>query len=146
MKTLALFLGVAMAACGSYGEYCDVPGVCTSPDASSDAAVDSPIDAPAGCELTKDPKDSPACIADSVGIFVDGTKGDDAAGDGTKTKPVKSIAKGLSILSGKPRVYVCDGSYPGSVDVGVAVSIYGGLKCDWTPSATRPVRWGGRRG
>ena len=141
MRRILLLAGVLSFACSTSApdNPCDVPGNCVQPDASADSPADAPIDAPAGCVLSLDPKDSPLCIADTVGIFVDGTKGDDAAGDGTKTKPVKSIGKGLSILGGKPRVYVCEGTYPGSVDVGVAVSIYGGLKCDWTPSTNRPV-------
>ena len=145
MKRAFLILGILVAACSSSRDVCDIPGVCgDGGDASTDVAADVGVDAPPGCDLSKDPKDSPLCISDSVGVFVDGTKGDDAAGDGSKAKPVKSVAKALSILGAKPRVYVCEGAYAGSVDVGQTVAIFGGLKCDWSAGGTAPVLTGSK--
>ena len=50
------------------------------PDASTDAGADrgsapADIDIPTNCLLDKEPKDSSACVADRVGIFVDAAGG-----------------------------------------------------------------------
>ena len=120
-STLALVSLLSLSACGS-DDF-------VSSDASSpDASPDSPIDAPAGCELAKDPKDSPACIADSVGIFVDATSGLDS-NDGSKAKPVKTIGAGLSKVGNKPRIYICEGTYSENVKLATATSLYGGFTC-----------------
>jgi hypothetical protein len=87
---------------------------------------DSGFDAPADCDLKKDPKDSPTCVVSSVGIFVSEAGLD--TNDGTREKPVKTIGKAIAIAGGKPRIYVCAGSYPGVV-VDKGVSIYGGFDC-----------------
>lgn len=115
---------------------CDY-GACDPPDGAVVDGGDSGFDAPPGCDLTKDPKDSLPCVTDSVGIFVSSTGSD--ANDGSKAKPVATIGKALSLIGTKPRIYVCEGNYPGSVDIAKTVGIYGGFKCDWTPSATKPV-------
>ena len=110
------------------------------PDADG-SAMDSPndgpgIDAPPGCDLTKEPKDSPACIDDGVGVFVDASKGVDAAA-GTKAAPVKTIKAALE-KAGAKRVYVCEGSYPENVKVTAANSIYGGFACTtWARTAAK---------
>ena len=145
MRTLGSWFGIVgvcvLAACTSIPDsLCGYENLCVATgDGGSDSASDTGVDAPQGCDLTKDPKDSPLCIADTVGIFVDATKGDDSGGDGSKAKPVKTISKALSILGGKPRVYVCEGTYAGSVDVASAAAIYGGLTCSWAPGGARPV-------
>ncbi|HEX7604515.1 MAG TPA: DUF1565 domain-containing protein, partial [Polyangiaceae bacterium] len=106
-------------------------------------ATDVGVDAPVGCDLTRDPKDSLACVADSVGMFVDATTGDDAAGDGSKAKPLKTIGKALEKVGSRPRIYVCDGTYAEDVVLDAThdgVSLYGGWKCgDWTYSGAKPV-------
>lgn len=93
---------------------------------------------PPDCDLTKEPKDSPACVDDGVAVFVSPT-GDDAT-SGRKTSPVKSIAKGVELAAarGVPRVYVCEGSYDGAVDVKAPVAIFGGMSCAWAVTGARP--------
>lgn len=115
---------------------CDY-GACDPPDGAVLDGGDSGFDAPPGCDLTKDPKDSLPCVTESVGIFVSSTGSD--TNDGSKAKPVATIGKALSLIGTKPRIYVCEGNYPGSIDIAKTVGIYGGFKCDWTPSATKPV-------
>ena len=110
---------------------------CEPPDGAVLDGGDSGFDAPANCDLKKDPKDSLECIANSVGVFVSPTGAD--TNDGTREKPVATLGKALALVGGKPRIYVCEGTYEGSVDVGKSVGIYGGLKCDWTPTTTHPV-------
>jgi hypothetical protein len=93
---------------------------------------------PPDCDLTKEPKDSPACVDDGVAVFVSPT-GDDAT-SGRKASPVKSIAKGVELAAarGVPRVYVCEGSYDGAVDVKAPVAIFGGMSCAWAVTGARP--------
>ena len=90
---------------------------------------------PPGCDGTKDPSEASCQVVDEVGIFVDSAGG---AGDGTKGKPVTTIAKGIELakVANKGRVYVCKGTYAEAVLLDASkdgVSIYGGFKCsDWS--------------
>ena len=80
------------------------------------------------CNKSADPKDSPACVADADGIFVDAAGLDTNAG--TKEAPVKSITKAVALAQGGVgRVYVCAGSYAETVSLTAAVSVYGGFAC-----------------
>ena len=132
---------LSLVACPGSRELCD-NGACDSPadgggsSSGGDAAADvSTIDAPPGCDLTKDPKDSPACIDDAVGIFVSPTGSDGASG--AKGAPVKTIGKALSI-AGPKRVYVCEGSYEG-FELKTGTTIAGGFACaDWNYTGTKP--------
>ena len=110
---------------------------CDPPDGAVLDGGDSGFDAPPNCDLKKDPKDSLECIVDSVGIFVSAAGAD--TNDGTRARPVATIGKALSVVGGRPRIYVCEGTYEGSVDITKSVSVYGGLKCDWTPTTSHPV-------
>ncbi|MEZ4261900.1 MAG: hypothetical protein R3B36_22655 [Polyangiaceae bacterium] len=123
---------------------CEGPKVgAESPDGSStDGGADvdaSPI--PPGCDLTKDPKDSPKCIDEDAGVFVSPTGKPGAAG--TRTDPVGSITDALPKLDGPkgriPRIYVCAGDYSENVSVSTKVDIFGGLDCaSWAPGAAKP--------
>jgi hypothetical protein len=108
-------------------------------DAPSDAVS---MDVPAGCELAKEPKDSPACVDSAVGVFVDAAGSD--ANPGTKDKPVQTIGAALKKTSAAlARVYVCEGTYAEDVVLDQArdgVSIWGGFKCGaWSYSGGKPV-------
>lgn len=125
---------------------CDYNNACAgdaSADGNLDGSGDTGIDAPFGCDLTKEPKDSLACVADSVGMFVDGTNGNDTTGDGSKVKPMKTIGKALEKVTNKPRIYICEGTYAEDVVLDAShdgVSLYGGWKCaDWSYSGGKPV-------
>ncbi len=146
MRTTAL-LGlvaafVGLQACGDSppDNFCDYKGAC--PDGGLDATLDgradgSIVDAPPGCDLAKDPKDSTACIEDSVGVFVSPTG--DETNDGSKAAPVKTLTNALTKLKGRSRIYVCEGTYVESVDVQIGMAVYGGFKCaDWSYSGAKP--------
>jgi len=118
------------------GTDCDF-GLCPGPPALDyvpEGGADGQIIAPADCDLAKGPKDSPACIDESVGIFVS-PEGDDGA-TGTKQAPVRNIAKAVELAAsrGRPRIYVCEGTYDSSVHLETSVAIFGGLTCAWAPS------------
>ncbi len=136
----ALVFG-AYSCAGFTSNVCDYPGACTGDggtiEGGKDGTSDVSIDAPPDCDLTKDPKDSPSCIDDGVGVFVSPTGNE--ANPGTKALPVKTLATALTKLGGKPRIYMCEGNYPGSVEIKTGVAIYGALKCDWTAGGARPV-------
>jgi hypothetical protein len=108
-------------------------------DAGIDAAPDGPVltGVPEGCDPSADPKDAPACVVNEYGVFVDATAGNDSNA-GTRESPVKSIGTALGKLSGKPRVYICDGTYAEHVKLTSAVSLFGGFACGaWTYSGTK---------
>jgi hypothetical protein len=93
--------------------------------AMSDGATEA---GPPVCDKSADPKDSPACVVDGDGIFVDAAGLDTNAG--TKEAPVKSITKAVALAQGGVgRVYVCAGSYSETVTLTAAVSVYGGFAC-----------------
>ena len=96
------------------------------------------VDVP-GCDLSKAPKDSPACLDDKAGVFVSPSGSDDAAG--TRDKPVKTIPKAVALAatSRRPRVYICEGTYPENLTVTGPVSLYGGLTCAWAPADVTPL-------
>ena len=94
--------------------------------------------APPGCDLTVSPKDSAACVDDSVGVFVS-PSGDDGA-TGKKAAPLKSIGKAIEVAGarGLPRVYVCEGSYDTNVEIKAPVGIHGGFSCGWAYTGAKP--------
>ncbi|MGH7286298.1 MAG: hypothetical protein ACRELY_32675 [Polyangiaceae bacterium] len=106
-------------------------------DETDGASQDGPV-VPPGCDLTKDPKDSAACVDDSIGIFVSASGSDSNVG--SKASPMKTIGAALGkITSQHVRVYVCDGTYAEPVKVTSAVGIYGGFACaDWSYASTLP--------
>ena len=124
---LALVIGVsASAACGA-----DDAAQTSEGGAPPDVVADAP-----SCDPSTDPK----CIDETKGIFVSptGTPG----GAGTKADPISTLANALAKAKSttKPRLYVCEGSYAGSVDVGDPIAIYGGFACaDWKFNGTKPV-------
>ncbi len=131
---LGLIVGGSLAA-GIFG--CPA----SFPDVGPYGALDDGGDAdgqivPPGCDLSADPKDSAACVDESIGLFVSATGSDSNAG--TKGSPLKTITAALAKVSSQhSRVYVCDGTYGEGVKVTSAVGIYGGFSCtDWSYDGT----------
>jgi len=99
---------------------------------------------PPDCDLTREPKDSPACVDERVGVFVS-SKGNQN-NPGTKEKPLLFIPMDRQSMRYRKRVYVCEGSYPvyadfvGDLDLpAVDMGIYGGFSCeDWSYNGSRP--------
>src|SRR6185503_5893816 len=138
-RSLFLLVGASLIGCPASppDDVCGY-GICTD-----GGSGDGPgIDAPANCDLSKDPKDSPACVDDSVGVFVDATSGKDSNA-GTKEAPVKTIGAALAKIGSFTRVYVCEGSYAEDLLLDSShdgVSLFGGWKCsDWSYSGGKPV-------
>ncbi|MBK9034922.1 MAG: hypothetical protein IPL61_27275 [Myxococcales bacterium] len=92
-----------------------------------DAPVDAAIDAAVGmC----DPAVSAAPIADSCGVFVDPTGGDDANVPSSKASPMATLAAALAQVPSGGAVYACSGAaLVGGVTVPAGVRLYGGLAC-----------------
>ena len=141
----ALVLLPSLFACGDTPALCDNQA-CTAPDGGGDSTLDGSkdapgVDAPLGCNLTKDPKDSAACIDDTVGIFVDAKASD--TNPGTKAKPVATVNHALDLAAKQslPRVYVCEGTYPAvSVDgTRDGKSAYGAFDCATWQVASKTV-------
>ncbi len=108
------------------------------PDGGDANQGDGTFDAPKDCDTAKDPKDSPACVVDSVGVFVSPMGSDGAPG--TRAMPVQTIAKGFDLakMKGLPRVYVCAGTYGALTldDKRDGVSAFGGFDCaGWMPGS-----------
>ena len=107
--------GSATCASGACGIACD-PGffVCNS---DCHSATASPTDA---CVVTE-----------QFAVFVS-TKGTDLPTSGTRAAPYATIGYAVQNSKSLPRVYVCGGTYSGSVTIGAgapALSIFGGFSC-----------------
>lgn len=84
--------------------------------------------------ISCDPLNAPNTVDSSCGIFVSSSRGNDLSGNGSKAKPVESIAKALAIAAGQP-VYLCaeEFSQNGTWEISTNVQLHGGLDCttDW---------------
>ena len=111
----------------------------TCPPATSSGGLDATDDSvqpPAGCDPKIDAKDAPNCVSNDFAVFVD-ARGDDANA-GTKEAPVKTIKAALEKRNGKPRIYICEGSYDEHVKVTSSTSLIGGFSCGaWVYANTR---------
>ena len=131
---MALASGLA-GAC-SDGDSAPVPaadGGGSSSGSGGDGGGEGGVIVPPGCDLTKSAAEAPSCVDDGVGVFVS-ARGDDGNA-GTKKSPVKTLGKALELQGAKPRIYVCEGEYPGRVVMKRAVAVMGGFDCaEWKPS------------
>jgi hypothetical protein len=81
------------------------------------------------------PYDNTCLIDEQHGVFVDGSRGDDTSGDGSREFPLRTLQAGVgtALGSGK-RVYACVGKYQGPLAIGTSASdglgVYGGLSCE----------------
>lgn len=149
-RTLSAFFAfgvvVVGVACSPFsGGACEENESCAGSGADAGTAgaegdAGNPITLPSGCDLTKSIADAPACVSDEVGIFVSPSGDDDASG--RKATPLKTIATAVALAASRslPRVYVCEGTYDAPVEVKSAVSILGGLTCQWEPVANARPR------
>ena len=89
---------------------------------------------PAGCV----PSDSADAVADTCGIFVSSSLGDDAAADGTQKKPYKTITAAVTAHADK-RLYLCGEAFDETVTLPAGSTLYGALNCTsgWTYDAAK---------
>jgi hypothetical protein len=75
------------------------------------------------------PSDNKSPVAESCGVFVSSSKGDDM-GAGSQVAPVKTLAKAIALAQsmGKP-VYACAESFSDVVTLPSGATLYGGLDC-----------------
>jgi len=114
-------------------------------DAPSDAGPDIAIDRFV-CDPSKEPKDEPCVLDDTLGVFVASLPSADAgteagtaivSGDGSHLRPYPTIGQALANLGGRTRIYVCNGVYAEQVSIATSVTMYGGLVC--STGAAGPV-------
>ncbi len=106
------FIGAVVLACG--GSDNNNPVQCSGASCADGGPVeagDQDVVVPTSCDLTKDISDSPACVDDGIGVFVNATAGSDS-NLGTKAMPFKTIGYAIQKAGAKPRVYICEGTYP----------------------------------
>jgi hypothetical protein len=129
---VATVLAAVLMSSGCGSTDCSFTASCAGGTAVPDAGEDAPVVIPNDCDLTKSPKQSPSCVDDGAGIFVDASKGKPNA-KGTKVDPLPTISSAISlaVMTKHPRVYVCDGKYDETVKITSAVSVYGGFDCTW---------------
>ncbi len=122
--------GVVLVSCGVFGstdEEAPPPG--PEPSVAAPGQPAPPVDgAPIEDQLTE-----------KFGVFVSPTGAQD--GDGTRAKPLATIAAGLErAIAERKRLYVCTGTFKEPVKVVKGIAIIGGLDCsrpDWKPSGGR---------
>ena len=138
-------IGSSVAACSSVSceenKNCATTGDGGGMDAADGAVLEGGgMDtAPPGCDASKDPKDSAACVDDGYGVFV--SPMGKASGAGTKSDPMLTISGALGQTStAKNRVYICEGTYAEAVSVSTAVNLYGGFDCGTWAYGMKPVK------
>lgn len=68
-------------------------------------------------------------VGDECGVFVSSSDGDDG-GEGTKEKPLKTLAVAVAMASGKGKpVYACAETFEEALVLDVSVELFGGLEC-----------------
>src|SRR5688572_25468810 len=130
-------LAIAGGGCGSTD--CEFTATCTSGAASSGGGDGGPntVEPPPGCNPKADAKEALACQSDDYAMFVDATNGNDA-NPGTKGSPKKTIKNAIEKANGKPRIYICDGTYDERVTLTTATSLIGGFACtSWGYTGTK---------
>lgn len=75
------------------------------------------------------PSEAGEPVAEACGVFVSSSKGADAAGAGTKSKPFATIGAAVIAAAGKKPVYVCAEVFTERVTLAVSAELYGGLDC-----------------
>lgn len=93
----------------------------------------------ATCDTSKTPSAESCLVGDKYAVFVSST-GDDGA-VGTKDRPVKTIAKALSLATTKKSVVACSGTYTDALAITAGAKIYGSFDCsnDWRYDKTKPT-------
>lgn len=101
---------------------------------------------PPECELCGDPRDD-VCIPaeglgpppDACGKFV--SSGADTGGDGTKSRPFRSLADAFAAAAPGAGVYACGEVFQEAITVPAGARLYGGLDCEqgfrYAPDAAR---------
>jgi hypothetical protein len=117
-------------------------------DAGAGGATDSGADSgsvPPVCDPTKSPSVAACVIDEKYGVFVS-PNGSDLSGDGTRTRPVATLAKGAAMAhAAAKRVFACatQGSFKESLTIDAkldGVALYGGFNCaSWAYSSSAPA-------
>jgi hypothetical protein len=77
-----------------------------------------------------DPSTSPTPVADTCGVFVDATNGNDANLPSCKAHPLATLAAAIAQVPSGGFIYACAGSpFTGGVTVPPGSRIYGGPNC-----------------
>ncbi|MGA3123275.1 MAG: hypothetical protein ABSF69_21085, partial [Polyangiaceae bacterium] len=111
------------------------------PESDASAALESgvpldgaPLEAEAeqatmSCDLEAgDPSTQSCLVSETYGVFVASSGSDE--GDGSREHPFATIGFAIAHLSGKNRLFICDGTYPEQVTIqSNPVNLYGGLAC-----------------
>ncbi len=81
------------------------------------------------CDLEAgDPSTESCLVSEAYGVFVAAAGSDQ--GDGSREHPFATIGFAIAHLSGKTRLFICDGNYPEQVTIqSNPVNLYGGLAC-----------------
>jgi hypothetical protein len=75
------------------------------------------------------PGDNKSPVAESCGVFVSSSKGDDAAA-GSQSAPVKTLAAAVALAQGSAKpVYACAEAFAEAVTLPAGTTLYGGLDC-----------------
>jgi hypothetical protein len=113
------------------------PGV-ISPEGGTDGGDGGDGGPPPGCI----PSENVQAVADTCGVFVSSSMGDDTSGKGTKEAPYATLTKALAIAKGKP-VYACGEVFDKeTVAIAESATLYGALDCTkgWVYDASKKTQ------
>ena len=121
----ALVLTLGVASCFNYAENdCWRTNACP-PAASGPGGAGGDGGIVAGCV----PSMNAEPVAESCGVFVSNSQGDDAD-DGSQAKPVRTLARAIDLAATKGMpVYACAEMFDEAVTMSAGTMLYGGLDC-----------------
>ncbi len=132
-STLAGWLSLG-AGCGTLPADCHERFVCRYDGGAGGAPTTTGVGGDSGLPPECVPALAKGAVADSCGIFVSSSLGDDAAAKGTQATPFKTLAAAVAAAGkAKAPVYACAESFTEPVNVTAAIALFGGLDCtkDW---------------
>jgi hypothetical protein len=74
------------------------------------------------------PSENTDAVGDECGVFASDSLGDDDTGEGTKSKPFKTLATAVDRANGKP-VYACSETFAEALILPAGTELYGGIDC-----------------
>ncbi|MEZ4298886.1 MAG: PGRS family protein [Polyangiaceae bacterium] len=131
----ALLAALLSTGCYSLSGDCELNYNCGEGGTGGAGGTTTTGGAPPSCV----PSNNSTPVADSCGVFVSSSKGEDTNA-GTKDKPFATLAMAFNAAAGKP-IYVCGEDLIESVEITGDTTLFGALDCEsaWKYDASKPT-------
>jgi hypothetical protein len=119
----------AASGCVDWADDCTLNATCC-PDGTMScfAHLDGGSDGEGGPSPSCTPSENVDAVADSCGVFVSSSMGNDTTGKGTQAAPYATLTKAINKAGSKP-VYACGEGFAEALSITGAVTLFGALDC-----------------